>query len=286
MSISINSLTAPDAYTPQSTIENEPTNWFVVTVVNQPVIRQLKITSPNTPGMGGWWEENNEAEIVPGLWIVNRVHMVGIRFRAATLAANLGGQPQAIINVEAVTEQPFGANPEPPASAIGYDISTAGGSPIIIPPSNYPPNSLRCLCNLDIDDIIAEGNFYPVCTPSPFSYAPINKVAAGDLFGMHTGDPGTPVGFAFQVVPNLPPSAFMAKIFFFNLANNDSLLGHITNADGVWDATTGFFNGATWHNDGVVGGSFSFAGGGSLDIDTAVGIGHTWQLWCHTAGSF
>jgi len=100
---SLNNVTAPDAYTQAATIDS---GMFVdrinLDVANQAIIWQLKESARGgPPGQASW---QAEVLMLPGSRTLTRPFVTGLRFRAATLAANLpAGATQAAVTVELVS---------------------------------------------------------------------------------------------------------------------------------------------------------------------------------------
>lgn len=104
MAWAINNLTAPDTYTPSSTLDNLSAVQSVnIDTQNQSIYWQVKqINTPSGLYTEGSWQE--ETYMLPGSRSIYRANVQGFRFRAAIPAAQLpAGQPQAQVTVEAVT---------------------------------------------------------------------------------------------------------------------------------------------------------------------------------------
>lgn len=103
MSWRINNLTAPDSYTPASTLDGLPLiSRINVDTFNQAIYWQLKqaTNAGNVEGMATWQDETYQA---PGSRALTRPNVVGFRFRAATPLAQLpAGSSQAQVTVEAI----------------------------------------------------------------------------------------------------------------------------------------------------------------------------------------
>ncbi len=102
MSWAINNLTAPDAYTPGSTLDNLPAISRVnLDVVNAAIYWQLKQANGTGLSTEGSWGQ--EVFMLPGSRPLLRQNIIGIRFRAAVVAAQLpSGAAQAQVTVEAI----------------------------------------------------------------------------------------------------------------------------------------------------------------------------------------
>lgn len=98
----LNNITAPDAYTSASTLENLPYPGRInIDVFNQGIYWQLKqSTSTTALSTEGTWGQ--EVYMAPGSRMLARRGVRGIRIRAAIKAANLpAGGSQAQVTVEA-----------------------------------------------------------------------------------------------------------------------------------------------------------------------------------------
>jgi len=104
----LNNITAPDSYTNTSTLQNLPVlDHINIDVYNAAIYWQPKevlgatnigITAPDTLGTWG-----TEVYMTPGSRSIIRPGLVGIRVRAAVLAANLPyGTSQAQTTIECV----------------------------------------------------------------------------------------------------------------------------------------------------------------------------------------
>lgn len=102
MSWAINNLTAPDTYTPASTLDGLPRiSRANLDVVNAAIYWQLKQANGTGLATEGTWGQ--EVFMTPGSRPLLRAGIVGIRFRAAVTAAQLpSGASQAQVTVEAV----------------------------------------------------------------------------------------------------------------------------------------------------------------------------------------
>lgn len=102
MSYNINALTAPDAYTTASTLQNVPISSIMLDVANQAIYWQLQIRSPGQSNSAGIWEDT-ETYNTPGSRNISSDRdneITGIRFRAAVKAANLpAGATQAVVTI-------------------------------------------------------------------------------------------------------------------------------------------------------------------------------------------
>lgn len=85
----INNLTAPDAYTAQSTLDNLPYPPSInIDVANSAIYWQVKqVLSRSSLFTEGTWQE--ETFMLPGSRSIYRPGIRGFRFRAAIAAANL-----------------------------------------------------------------------------------------------------------------------------------------------------------------------------------------------------
>lgn len=104
MAWAINNLTAPDSYSPASTLDNLPYPSSVnIDVANQAIFWQVKqVNSPGGLFTEGTWQE--ETFMLPGSRSIYRTGIRGFRFRAAVPAAQLpAGSSQASVTAEAVT---------------------------------------------------------------------------------------------------------------------------------------------------------------------------------------
>lgn len=99
----LNNITAPDNYTPGSTLDTLPVLDHVnLDVSNQAIYWQLKLADPTSQlETTGQWDQ--EVFMFPGSRSLYRTGMVGIRIRAAVVAASLpAGSIQAQVTVEAI----------------------------------------------------------------------------------------------------------------------------------------------------------------------------------------
>lgn len=104
MAWAINNLTAPDAYSAASTLDNlGGVSSVNLDVVNQAIVWQIKqVTSRSGLFTEGTWQE--ETFMLPGSRSIYRAGIRGIRFRASVPAAQLpAGASQAQVTIEAVT---------------------------------------------------------------------------------------------------------------------------------------------------------------------------------------
>lgn len=103
MAWAINNLTAPDAYTQASTLDNLPDVPSInIDTANQAIYWQVRqVRSRSGLFTEGTWQE--ETYMLPGSRSIYRVGIRGFRFRAATPAAQLpAGSSQAQVTAEAV----------------------------------------------------------------------------------------------------------------------------------------------------------------------------------------
>lgn len=102
MSWPLNNQTAPDTYTPASTLDNLPFPTRVnIDVANQAIYWQLKQASGSGLSTEGTWGQ--EVYMTPGSRTLSRTGIRGIRVRAAITAANLpAGATPARVTIEAV----------------------------------------------------------------------------------------------------------------------------------------------------------------------------------------
>jgi len=101
MNAAINVLTAPDTYTPASTLDTGNfVDHFNIDVYNQGIYWSIRQGHPRqSPGMAQW---GPDVYMAPGSRTINRLWLVGMRFRAAIPAAQLpAGTSQAIVTLEA-----------------------------------------------------------------------------------------------------------------------------------------------------------------------------------------
>lgn len=102
MTTALNLVTAPDAYSAQSTVSGHLFPRIIIDVNNQGIYRQLQVTYSGS-SVGVW--EDTEVFQGPGSKELRRSNVTGIRFRAAVKAANLpAGSTQAVVTIEAVEE--------------------------------------------------------------------------------------------------------------------------------------------------------------------------------------
>jgi hypothetical protein len=104
MAYAINALTAPDNYSPSSTLDNLPFPSSInIDTANQSIYWQIRqVVSPSGLFTEGTWQE--ETYMLPGSRSLYRPGIRGFRFRAATPAGSLPtGQFQSVVTVEAVT---------------------------------------------------------------------------------------------------------------------------------------------------------------------------------------
>lgn len=98
----INNLTAPDAYTQASTLDNLPYPAGInIDVANSAIVWQVKqVNSPSRLHTEGTWQE--ETFMLPGSRSIYRSGIRGFRFRAAIPLASLPGTAaQAQVTAEA-----------------------------------------------------------------------------------------------------------------------------------------------------------------------------------------
>lgn len=106
MSWSINNLTAPDNYTPASTLDNLPAvSRVTLDIANGAIYYQLREIrvggAGRTERMADTWGQ--ETLVTPQSKPLHRRGIVGVRFRAAIAAAQLpAGQLQAQVTVQAI----------------------------------------------------------------------------------------------------------------------------------------------------------------------------------------
>ncbi|HET7047859.1 MAG TPA: hypothetical protein VFI54_06265 [Solirubrobacteraceae bacterium] len=103
MSWALNNITAPDAYTSASTLQNLPFPGRVnLDVTNQAIYWQLQQASgPTGMNTEGTWQR--EVFMGPGSRTLFRAGVRGIRVRAAVPAASLpAGATQARVTIEAI----------------------------------------------------------------------------------------------------------------------------------------------------------------------------------------
>lgn len=103
----INALTAPDAYTPASTLDLFTwVRWFNIDVSNQAIYWQLKQAQPGARNLDDARSTTwtlVEVYMPPGSRSIIRALTAGLKFRAAIPAAQLpAGSKQAVVTVEAV----------------------------------------------------------------------------------------------------------------------------------------------------------------------------------------
>lgn len=104
MSWAINNMTAPDAYTAASTLDNLPYPGSVnIDVANSSIYWQVKqVLSRSGLSTEGTWQE--ETFMLPGSRSIYRPGIRGFRFRAAIPAAQLPATgTQAQVTAEATT---------------------------------------------------------------------------------------------------------------------------------------------------------------------------------------
>lgn len=103
MAWAINNLTAPDAYSSASTLENLPDITAVnIDVANQAIYWQIQqVVAATGLYTEATWQE--ETFMLPGSRSIYRAGIRGCRFRAAITAADLpSGSSQAQVTIEAV----------------------------------------------------------------------------------------------------------------------------------------------------------------------------------------
>ena len=102
MNAALNAVTAPDAYTPSSTLAPGVfLDHFNIDVANQAIYWQPFVAPANgTAGMAVW---GAEVYMPPGSRSITRDYLCGARFRAAIPLASLpAGGKQAVVTLEVV----------------------------------------------------------------------------------------------------------------------------------------------------------------------------------------
>ncbi len=98
----LNNITAPDQYTPASTLFPLPVlDHINIDVANAAIYWSIAQSNDLTTNLSGAWQP--EVFMLPGSRSITRLNMVGVRIRAAIPAAQLPtGSAQAQVTVEAV----------------------------------------------------------------------------------------------------------------------------------------------------------------------------------------
>lgn len=101
MNWTLNNVTAPDNYSPASTLDNLPPCAINFQVLNQGIYMQIRqVSSPSQLYTEGTWSE--ETLVLPSSGPIYREQVRGVRFRASIPAAQLtAGALQAQVTVEA-----------------------------------------------------------------------------------------------------------------------------------------------------------------------------------------
>jgi len=100
MAQTINALTAPDSYTPASTMTGANFQRIILDVANQAIYWQIQDT---LLGGFGTWQENAETYMLPGSRVILEPTQ-GFRFRAAIPSTNIpAGTSQAVVTARAIT---------------------------------------------------------------------------------------------------------------------------------------------------------------------------------------
>lgn len=109
-SYSLNNITAPDQYTPKSTLDALPfVDYIIIDVTNSAIFWSIKqVYGTGDSDVAGTWQP--EIFMLPGSRQLLRKQVTGIRIRAAIAAANLPATAtQAQVTVEAVCETTLNA---------------------------------------------------------------------------------------------------------------------------------------------------------------------------------